>query len=141
MKKLMVIASAVLFLAGCSSQASRMADCESKGVSRDACYVAEQNKQSSMNSAAEKQAMENAQAQYPQKAQAAKKVTVFTKHYDGMTIKRDKNGVVTVDGKPAAQDELTAEATTYSQGVNTFIVYKSGKVAVMKDGAFQAYAK
>ena len=28
-------------MAGCTSQASRMADCQAQGVSRDACYVAE----------------------------------------------------------------------------------------------------
>lgn len=129
------------FLAGCSSEASRIADCEAKGVSRDACYVAEQNRQSTINAAAEKQALENARALYPQKAQAAKKETTFTKHYDGMTIKRDKLGIVTVDGKPAAQDEVTADATAYSQGLYTIIVYKTGKVAVMKDGSFKGYAK
>lgn len=141
MKKLMIVGVTALFLAGCSSQASRMADCEAKGVSRDACYVAEQNRQASINNAAEKQALENAQSLYPQKAQAAKKASTFTKHYNGMTIKRDSLGMVTVDGKPAAQDEVTADATTYSQGLYTIIVYKTGKVAVMKDGSFQGYAK
>ncbi|EAM8010493.1 hypothetical protein F3R65_15710 [Salmonella enterica subsp. enterica] len=141
MKKLIAVASTVLFLAGCSSQASRMADCEAQGISRDTCYLSEQNRQSAINSAAEKQALENAQAQYPQKAQAAKKDTSFVKHYNGMAIKRDKSGIVTVDGKPAAQDEVTADATTYLQGIYTFIVYKTGKVAVMKDGSFQGYAK
>lgn len=38
--------------------------CESKGVSRDACYIAEQNRQATINAAAEKQAMENAQSLY-----------------------------------------------------------------------------
>ncbi len=51
-------------LAGCSTEASRMNDCENKGVSRDACYVAEQNRQATINAAAEKQAMENAQNVY-----------------------------------------------------------------------------
>ncbi|WP_435947958.1 hypothetical protein [Dryocola sp. BD586] len=142
MKKLIIAALGVFTLAGCSSQASRMADCEAQGISRDTCYLSEQNRAASINSAAEKQALENARAQYPQHAQSAKKVTAFTKHYNGMTIKRDKSGIVTVDGKPAAQDETTAEATTYSQGLYTFIVYnKSGKVAVMKDGALAGYAK
>lgn len=137
----MSVAVTVLVLAGCSSEASRMAACEAKGVSRDACYVAEQNRQAAMNSAAEKQALENAQSLYPQKAQAAKKDLTFTKQYAGMTIKRDKSGMVTVDGKPAAQDEVTADATVYSQGLHTIIIYKTGKVAVMKDGSFQGYAR
>lgn len=141
MKKLMIVGVTALFLAGCSNEASRMAECEAKGVSRDACYVAEQNRKATINGVAEKQAMENAQALYPQKAQAAKKESTFTKHYDGMAIKRDKLGIVTVDGKPAAKDEVTADATTYLQGLYTIIVYKTGKVAVMKDGAFQGYAK
>lgn len=51
-------------LAGYSIEASRMNDCENKGVSRDACYVAEQNRQATINAAAEKQAMENAQSLY-----------------------------------------------------------------------------
>lgn len=141
MKKLIVIASTTLFLAGCSSQASRMADCEAQGISRDTCYLSEQNRQSAINAAAEKQALENARALYPQKAQSARQDSSFVKHYDGMVIKRDKSGIVTVDGKPAAQVEVTATATAYSQGLNTIIVYKSGKVAVMKDGQFQGYAK
>ncbi|MCW2474715.1 MULTISPECIES: hypothetical protein [unclassified Symbiopectobacterium] len=51
---------AVVMLAGCSSQASRMAECQAQGVSRDACYIAEKNRQSTMAASAEKQALENA---------------------------------------------------------------------------------
>lgn len=141
MKKLMMLVSTAVLLAGCSTQASRMADCEAKGVSRDACYVADQNRQSAINGAAEKQALENAQALYPQHAQEAKKVKPFVKHYEGITIKRDSLGIVTVDGKPAAQDEVTADAATYSQGLYTIIIYKTGKVAVMKNNVFEGYAK
>ncbi|WP_420262310.1 hypothetical protein [Citrobacter portucalensis] len=64
MKKLIMIAVMGGILAGCSTEASRMNACESKGVSRDACYVAEQNRQATINAAAEKQAMENAQNVY-----------------------------------------------------------------------------
>lgn len=141
MNKVMICALPLLMLVGCSSSSSRMAECEAQGVSRDACYLAEQNRQSAINSAAEKQALENAQALYPQKAQAAKKSMVFTRHYDGMLIKRDAQGVVNVDGKPAAQDETNADATVYSQGLYTIIAYKTGKVAVMKSGVFMGYAK
>jgi len=59
MKKLAIIA-AVLALAGCKSAADRMYECEAHGISRDACYVSEQNRQSTINAAAQKQAMENA---------------------------------------------------------------------------------
>lgn len=106
--KLVVAASVIAVLTGCSSQPSRMAECEAKGVSRDTCYVAEQSRQAAITGAAENQVLENAQDAYPQRAQSVRKVTAFTKHYDGMTIKRDKLGFVTVDGKPAAQDEMTA---------------------------------
>lgn len=41
-----------------------MNDCENKGISRDACYIAEQNRQATINAAAEKQALENAQSLY-----------------------------------------------------------------------------
>ncbi|HEX4502509.1 MAG TPA: hypothetical protein VH187_15325 [Scandinavium sp.] len=141
MKKFLLMMSVTAALAGCTSEASRMADCEAKGVSRDTCYLAEQNRQTAILGASEKQALENAQAAYPQHAQDAKKSSAFTKHYDGITIKRDRLGIVTVDGKPAAQDETNADATVYSQGFYTVIVYKTGKVAVMKDNVFQGYAK
>lgn len=63
MKRIAVIAlGAVTFglLAGRSSQASRMAECEAQGISRDACYIAEKNRQATINASAEKQALENA---------------------------------------------------------------------------------
>lgn len=48
---------------------------------------------------------------------------------------------LTVDGKPAALDESNADAKTYSQGLYVFIIYQSGKIAVMQDGKFLGYAK
>ena len=63
MKKLLVV-GAVMALAGCTSSAERMYQCESQGVSREACYVAEQNRKATINGAAQKQAMENAAALY-----------------------------------------------------------------------------
>ncbi|MFQ2603155.1 hypothetical protein ACK30G_09815 [Aeromonas caviae] len=47
-------------LAGCASPAQRMAECQAQGISKDACYQAEQNRQASIMNAAEKQALENA---------------------------------------------------------------------------------
>ncbi|HKM97406.1 MAG TPA: hypothetical protein VJY99_12045 [Buttiauxella sp.] len=62
MKKimLMMVVGMVGTLVGCSSPAQRQAECQAQGVSKDACYMAEQNRQNSINSAAMKQAMENA---------------------------------------------------------------------------------
>lgn len=66
-----MIALAVSALSACSSPAERMANCEAQGVSRDTCYLAEQNRTTAINAAAEKQAMENA-ANAVQHAQSAK---------------------------------------------------------------------
>lgn len=137
MNKYLALTLIVLGLAGCSNQAQRMAECEAQGVSRDACYVAEQNRKASINAAAEKQALENA----AQLAQAAKTVKPFTKHIDGIEIKRDRLGIVSIDGKPAALDETNAEASTYSAGIYQVIIYQKGKVAVMESGQFKGYAK
>jgi hypothetical protein len=134
---MLLLALSAAIAAGCSSPAQRMAECEAQGVSKDACYIAEQNKQTAVNAAAEKQALENAQALYPvQKAQSAKTAQTF----NGMKLVRNSTGLV-VDGKPAALDESNADAKTYSQGLYVFIVYKSGKIAVMQDGKFLGYAK
>lgn len=59
----------------------------------------------------------------------------------GVTVKRDSSGIVTVDGKPAAPDEVTEKATTYQQGLFNVIIYKRGKVALMKQGQFVGYLK
>ena len=50
----------VVTLAGCSTAAQRQADCQAQGISKDTCYLAEQNRQNAINNAAMKQAMENA---------------------------------------------------------------------------------
>lgn len=60
MKKIILLMSVVSLLAGCSTATERMADCQAQGVSKDACYIAEQNRQTAILGAAEKQAMENA---------------------------------------------------------------------------------
>lgn len=71
---MLLLALSAAIAIGCSSPAQRMAECEAQGISKDACYIAEQNKQATVNAAAEKQALENAQALYPvQKAQSSKK--------------------------------------------------------------------
>lgn len=47
---------ALIMLAGCSSPASRIADCQAQGVSHDTCYLAEQQRQAAILSASEAQA-------------------------------------------------------------------------------------
>lgn len=56
---LVIVAAVAATLTGCSTPAQRMADCQAQGVSKDTCYLAEQNRQAAFNSAAMKQAMEN----------------------------------------------------------------------------------
>lgn len=60
--KMMVLAVLVgsAALAGCSSPAQRMAACEAQGVSKDTCYLSEQNRQQSINNAAMTAAYANA---------------------------------------------------------------------------------
>ncbi|MCU6670216.1 hypothetical protein M8013_15855 [Enterobacteriaceae bacterium H4N4] len=62
MNKIVLAGIVAILLSGCVSEEQRLANCEAKGVSRDACYVADQNRQATINAAAEKQALENAQA-------------------------------------------------------------------------------
>ncbi|MGR5944287.1 hypothetical protein [Enterobacter sp. C4G1] len=87
--------------------------------------------------------VQNTQGQYSvlpalQKAQSAKKRTV--KGY-GITVVISGDWV-TVDGKPAALDENNASAKSYSQGMYNIVVYKSGKVALLKQGeGFIGYLK
>lgn len=72
-----------------------------------------------------------------QHAQSAKHPVLV---WDGMKIQNTANGLV-IDGKPAALDEDNSDASTYSQGLYTFVLYKrSGKVAVMRDGRLEGYA-
>ena len=60
MKKFIFMMMMVVTLAGCSTAAQRQADCQAQGISKDTCYLAEQNRQNAINNAAMKQAMENA---------------------------------------------------------------------------------
>lgn len=130
MKKLLVIA-ALAVLAGCSTQASRMADCQSQGVSKDTCYMAEQNRQTSIQSVALKQAMENSAKQY---AQATKKVVhTRIKGIDVKIFPTDKQGYI--EGTAAYLDEDNADAQVYRKGVFTAIYYKrTHKLVLMRDG-------
>ncbi|EMR5622788.1 hypothetical protein ABL632_004009 [Salmonella enterica subsp. enterica serovar Braenderup] len=148
MKKLALVA--VLALAGCSSQASRIADCQAEGISRDACYMAEKDRQNSINAAAEKQALENAaqvaqsaRIDPPQRAQAAHKKGsgVIVKHFNGFEVKKDKLGIVSYNGSPAAVIETAEKATVYQSGITKITWYKNGKVAIMENDVFAGWAK
>ena len=131
-QKLLLVSVVAGLLAGCTSSAERMAKCEGQGVSKDACYIAEQNRINTLNAAAEKQALENAQQQY---GQATHKTGY------GVTVKRGTDGIVTVNGKPAALDEKNADAAVYSQGIYQVIFYTKGKVALMENRQFKGYLK
>ncbi|MBU9844433.1 hypothetical protein [Rahnella ecdela] len=130
MKKLLVIA-ALTVLAGCSTQASRMADCQSQGISKDTCYMAEQNRQTAIQSVALKQAMENSAKQY---AQATKKIVhARIKGIDVKIFPADKQGYI--EGTAAYLDEDNADAQVYRKGIFTAIYYKrTHKLVLMRDG-------
>ncbi|MLU53278.1 hypothetical protein DRT11_23955 [Salmonella enterica subsp. enterica] len=137
MKKLALVA--VLALAGCTSQASQIADCQAQGISRDACYMAEKDRQNSINAAAEKQALENA-AQVAQSAHK-KGSGVIVKHFNGFEVKKDKLGIVSYNGSPAAVIETAEKATVYQSGITKITWYKNGKVAIMENDVFAGWAK
>lgn len=124
-------------LAGCSSTAKRMAECEAQGVSKDTCYLAEQNRQNAINEAAYNAQWANARDAVKQKAQAAKKA----KTWQGMKLVFNSTGLV-VDGKPAAIIEKAEKATVYQEGLFHYTVYTNGRIAVTDlNGVFKGYAK
>lgn len=140
MIKVMSLVLVAMAAAGCSSSALRMADCQAQGVSKDACYVAEQNRQASITNAAEVAALRNAAAQYGQAAHHYKKVIV---QIDGIDIKiypDDKQAYI--ESTAAALIEENAHAQVYQKGIFTAIWYKiSHQVALMRNGKFVAKTK
>ncbi|WP_423731287.1 hypothetical protein [Hafnia paralvei] len=74
--------------------------------------------------------------QHAQKAKAAVKVKIW-KGYGAEVV--DKNGWVTIDGSPAAIEETNDKATVYSAAPFMVIIYKTGKVALMKERQFVGY--
>ncbi|WBM71942.1 hypothetical protein OH773_06790 [Buttiauxella sp. WJP83] len=54
MKKMLmiVVASSVVLLAGCSTPEQRRAECEAQGISKDTCYLAEVQHKEAINTAA-----------------------------------------------------------------------------------------
>lgn len=132
----MVIA---ILLAGCTSTASRMAECEAQGVSKDTCYLAEQNRQTAIYAAAEKQALENAAKQY---AQSAKSKTLQAR-IAGIDIKISpdiKQGYI--EQTAAALTEENQYAQVYQKGVYTAIWYQQKhKIVLLRDGQIVGSAK
>lgn len=186
-KKLSLLA--VVLLAGCSSPAQRMHECESQGISRDTCYLVEQNRQQSYNAQAQAQAYRNAAAAVaePERKQHAQSVHRYHKtdckdlltfaaqglemtppqrkeladcksappveeahpaivqaktwHGFGVVVARGADGIVTVDGKPAALDETTEKAKVYSQGLNQVVIYNNGKANLIVDKVIKGWLK
>ncbi len=132
----MVIA---ILLAGCTSTASRMAECEAQGVSKDTCYLAEQNRQTAIYAAAEQQALENAAKQY---AQSAKSKTLQAR-IAGIDIKISpdiKQGYI--EQTAAALTEENQYAQVYQKGVYTAIWYRQKhKIVLLRDGQIVGSAK
>lgn len=54
----------------------------------------------------------------------------------GVDFKRGTDGIAYINGSPAANDENNADAQTYSAGLISVIVYKSGKINAMKEGKY-----
>lgn len=102
----------MLFIAGCSSQASRMAECQNQGISKDACYMAEQNRQATTNASAEAQALQNARhaVQYAQAAKATVKDPLKAVKLTGAHTVDINNGytAATIDGKKARINRMNA---------------------------------
>ncbi|HGM5491645.1 TPA: hypothetical protein ACKP1B_003306 [Serratia fonticola] len=128
-----------IVLAGCSSAASRMAKCEAQGISKDTCYLAEQNRQTAIYAAAEKQAMENAAQQY---AQSAKPRTIQAR-IAGIDIKISPDILQGyIEQTAAALTEENAYAQVYQKGVYTVIWYRQKhKIVLLREGQIVGTAK
>lgn len=134
MKKIIILTflSATL-LVGCSTQASRMAECEAQGVSKDACYIAEKNHQDSIENAAESQALRNAAAQYGQTTHKPKKMQVYIKGVEIKIYPQDKQAWI--ESTAAALTEENEHVQVYQKGIFTAIWYKlTHKIMLLRDG-------
>lgn len=130
----------LVLLAGCSSQASRMAECEAQGVSKDACYIAEKNHQASIQNAAENAALRNAAAQYGQTAKKSKKLVARIHGVDIKIYPDDKQGYI--ESTAAALIEENEYAQVYQKGVFTATWYKkTNKIILLRDGQLVGRSK
>lgn len=120
----------VSILSGCVSEEQRLARCEAKGVSRDVCYQVDHANQQMIMSNAQQNAYANARDAVKQHAQAAKKKTVY--HFADMEIKKVSTGL-DIDGIHAAIVEKEEKATVYQQGLNYFVAYNNGRLAVLNE--------
>ncbi|POU71455.1 hypothetical protein C3387_03725 [Leclercia sp. LSNIH6] len=111
MKKILLVGMVATLLAGCVSEEQRLAQCQAKGVSRDACYVADQNRQAAINAAAEKQALENAHeaVQHSQAAHVADPLREASFSANGIKASIN-NGFTqaTINGKKATVKRFNA---------------------------------
>ncbi|MBJ9162057.1 hypothetical protein I5485_06370 [Citrobacter farmeri] len=123
----LVIASV---LSGCVSEEERLARCEAKGASRDVCYQVDRANQQMINNNAQQNAYANARAAVKQHGQSTKKKIVY--YYEGMEIKKVSTGL-NINGLPATIVEKEESATVYQQGLYYFIVYSTGRLAVLND--------
>ncbi|WP_313080135.1 hypothetical protein [Atlantibacter sp.] len=57
-------------------------------------------------------------------------------HKLGIDFKRGADGIGWINGSPASNDENTADASVYTAGLITVLVYKNGKINAMEDGKF-----
>ena len=119
MMKIVSLVLVAMTAAGCSSSASRMADCQAQGISKEACFVA---------------------AQYAQATPKYKKVTARIGGVDIKIYPADKQGYI--ESTAAALVEENADAQVYQKGIFTAIWYKrTHQVALLRDGKFVAKTK
>lgn len=150
MKKLtlaVLVVSAAAALSGCSTKASRMNECLAEGVSHDACYMAESQRQAAILGASQKQAYENSNQvvkewsdkreakkhhNADQHAQAAHKSKALRYKGKGMIFRVSKDGFAYLDDMHAYVEEDNKDATVYQQGIYKVVVYKrTGKAALL----------
>lgn len=114
---------AFIVLSGCTSPAQRMANCEAQGISKDTCYLSEQNRQQSINNAAEAAALNNA-------AQAVRSQSVPTQH--AQSAKRQKTSCDDLKLFQSKEIEMTPQQYDELAACNRALSSKSGTGKVWK---------
>ncbi len=77
----------------------------------------------------------------PQATHHAAKAVKTYKGFGRVVVVKDGGNWVTLDGVVMAIDEKTPQATVYFGGLNQVIIYRSGKVALMKEGQLVGWMK